>query len=216
MLFFWHRFELPALVLGHVSVDRPRMSIVPAAPVDRPGTPEHRGQAAAGARTRTHHTDSVPSGEVLIPNVQLQPRHLTRQRSQSTNSSSTADRMSRQSSTLFDDGGSGEGGSLMFLMSGEGVLPRPQTPSSTVGSVSMVSSFPSVTTDSPRMERNISRPSLSSDAGGVGEDGSTSGSRVTPSSRTDATPRSANLSQGFGEDTSRGMSGPVLPRSLDG
>ena len=39
MLFFWHRYELPALARGHVTVDRPRMNSVSSQPEEIPRIP---------------------------------------------------------------------------------------------------------------------------------------------------------------------------------
>ena len=267
MVFFWHRFELPALALGHVTAEHPRMGVVPTSTParyqedeDQPihdTTPvlRHNTTSAPNQVTPQAAPSSAAERDILIPNVQLQPRNvLARQQSQSSSTHSLSGgtttsfgRLPRNSSsTLFDGvGGTGDdgGGSVVFFMNGEVVMNRPHTPSSAVGSVSVASSFPGsvVALDSPTpLER-----STSGGGGGTAprlglasapllppmDPASTAGDQqpgtlqvildATPSSSTavDATPRSANLSQG-GNGTindapsNDGSTFPGMPRQM--
>ena len=103
MIFFWHRFELPAVALGLVTIERPRMG-------------------------RTTSQSSVPplqsenNATMAVPSVAVPQRHpLVRQQSQGT--SSSLGRMSRPGSSLFNAGEDGDE-SYMFFMDGEVVMHR--------------------------------------------------------------------------------------------
>jgi len=109
MLFFWHRFELPAVALGLVTIERPRMGRTPSQSSVPPLQPENNATLA-------------------VPAVAFPPRHpLVRQQSQGT--SSSLGRMSRPSSSIFNAGEDGDD-SYMFFMDGEVVMHRVERQSS--------------------------------------------------------------------------------------
>lgn len=124
MLFFWHRYELPAVILGRVSPEHPRQSNNGASPSESGrSTPEHHAMPPAG---------SVPHGARARPPIRP---------SASFSSTVASGRLSRNSSAggLFHGGDSGEDdGSYVFFMDGEVVVhrnnnnnqePRARTPS---------------------------------------------------------------------------------------
>jgi hypothetical protein len=146
MLFFWHRYELPAVALGLVSADRPRMGM-PLSPTRSAAlhamTENQRSQVLSlhhDSRLRQTRTTGpvevdrgppIPSAVV----VSSQPPPLVRQLSHGTTSSwniggssDRGDNLSRPtSSTLLFRAGSESGGddeSYMFFMDGEVVMHR--------------------------------------------------------------------------------------------
>jgi hypothetical protein len=116
MLFFWHRYELPAVVLGRVSPEHPRQRIS----TSPESTPSERSDSG---RNTPEHT--VPT--------YINPTQGNFGRSLSFNTAASG-RMSRQSSTngMFHQGDDDDDGSYMFFMGGEVVMhrnePRPPSP----------------------------------------------------------------------------------------
>lgn len=148
MLFFWNRYELPAVALGVVSIQQPRMVASPTAPhpwSSPDSIPPLRGEsptelsrpATSHARyvTNHHHASnsslSVPSNHGVTPNG-TNPRYaLQRTHSHVSNGSqghaaTSSGAISRQTSIsagLFHAGDDGDE-SYMYFMSGEVVMPR--------------------------------------------------------------------------------------------
>ena len=106
MLFFWHRYELPALAHGHITVDHPRMG----------GSPSRRG--SSDRPPEIHRSGSIPR----LPNVRI-TRSVSR--NSVTSSQGGARNNSRHSSTLalFHQGDEDDdASSYMFFMDGEVVM----------------------------------------------------------------------------------------------
>jgi len=139
MLFFWHRFELPAVALGHITVENPRMGMIPSSTgsgyrvqpaTSVQGSPApHTNGASLDRITRANN--NVTAG----PAIQLLPRQYQLVRQHSHGTSASIGRMSRQASStaLFHSGEDGDE-SYMYFMDGEVVMHRAHTPSSTTGS----------------------------------------------------------------------------------
>ena len=106
MLFFWHRYELPAVALGHVTPAYPR---------------EITGEASTPVRTNRQQQ---------IPTPRLSPRsNIPRQASFGTTGSSSHGGGTRASSSrhgsstaLFRAGDDGDESSYIFFMNGEVVM----------------------------------------------------------------------------------------------
>lgn len=98
MLFFWHRYELPAVAHGHVTIDNPRLGRSP-------------GRNVQSTDTSRSNSISRSNSAARFPNVQLPP-----QRSFSRQSFSSLQR-------LFHPGYDSDGDtSYMFFMDGELVV----------------------------------------------------------------------------------------------
>jgi len=121
MLFFWHRWELPAVVLGRVSPDHPRQHALSA------GSMPSAVHSPPGSGRSTPEQHVIP-GVNFVPMAGRLP-HIGRSTSFSTEASG---RLSRISSAggLFHAGGGDDDGSYMFFMDGEVVTHRDITPSS--------------------------------------------------------------------------------------
>jgi hypothetical protein len=110
MLFFWHRFELPAVALGFVNAQNPRMGIPPSPTIAPPPPPASQG--------RDHDT---------VPHMILPPRlDLIRQQSHGTISSLNGGTSRQSSTSLFHRGDDGDE-SYMYFMDGEVVMHRGQS-----------------------------------------------------------------------------------------
>jgi hypothetical protein len=72
MVFFWHRFELPAVVFGYVSVDRPRMTLHSA--------PFSTNTSSAPTGTDQQHRPSEQRGMVLNNSASSNGAHLVSDR----------------------------------------------------------------------------------------------------------------------------------------
>jgi hypothetical protein len=104
MLFFWHRYELPAVALGRV-------------------TPEHPRQGSAVPSPVPSTTPSVQSDDHgRVPAAVLRPRGSV-MRNASFGTAASADHMSRQGSSLGMIGGDDDG-SYVYFMDGEVVVHR--------------------------------------------------------------------------------------------
>jgi len=166
MLFFWHRWELPAVVLGRVSPDHPRQHALSA------------GSMPSAVHSPPGSGRSTPEQHDVIPGVNFVPMAgrlppIARSTSFSTEASG---RLSRISSAggLFHVGGGDDDGSYMFFMDGEVVMHRDITPNSssnnnnnavrarTPSPVSSRTVDPAAAVTEPR--RNIHRPSNSNTA----------------------------------------------------
>jgi hypothetical protein len=105
MLFFWHRYELPAVALGLVTVEHPRM-----------------GNSMSSFQEEQHGRYAPPVVSPPVPSLPGPPPHqLVRQLSHST----SASRVSRQASStaLFNSGEDGDE-SYIYFMGGEVVMHR--------------------------------------------------------------------------------------------
>jgi hypothetical protein len=127
MLFFWHRYELPAVALGLVTVEHPRMG---------------NSMSSFQGDQRGRYEPPVPSAAAIpVP----PPHQLVRQLSHGT----SASRVSRQASStaLFNSGEDGDE-SYIYFMGGEVVMHRedrrPPSPITHPGGVE------SATDDGPR------------------------------------------------------------------
>lgn len=109
MLFFWHRYELPAVVLGRVSPEHPRQGQSTASPTATPSTPSDTGRITPDETAPVNPPQ--PIGTVG--------------RTQSFNTIASG-RMSRNSSNngMFHRGDDDDEGSYMYFMGGEVVIPR--------------------------------------------------------------------------------------------
>jgi len=161
MLFFWHRYELPAVAHGLVTIEHPRMGVATSA----------AAAAAAGAALRTTPAgpaatvspDSTPSLESdrasqravhrlsSVPVINLPPRSSEIARQPSTASSTTGGgRMFRPTSSggifhrVHDDDGDG---SYMYFLEGEVIMQNRSVhnaPGSVAGSTSQLQSTGSI------------------------------------------------------------------------
>jgi hypothetical protein len=108
MLFFWHRYELPAVALGIVSVEHPRMG---------------SSMSSFQGEERGRYEPPAPSvaQPPPVPSIASPPHQLVRQLSHGT----AASRTSRQASStaLFNDGEDGDE-SYIYFMGGEVVMHR--------------------------------------------------------------------------------------------
>ena len=114
MLFFWHRYELPAVVMGRVSPEHPRQTTYPSSsPIS---TPQIRSPIESGHST-PGDTSPVQFALSLIPRRSI---------GRSTSFASTNGPLSRASSTggLFHQGRGDDDESYMFFMGGEVVMHR--------------------------------------------------------------------------------------------
>jgi len=117
MLFFWHRYELPAVVLGRVSPEHPRQR----AYSSQISTPQIQSPVESG---RNSPVDT--SSNIDIPFHPLAQTVVRRSLGRSTSFASTNGPLSRASSTggLFHAGGGDDDESVMFFMDGEVVMYR--------------------------------------------------------------------------------------------
>lgn len=204
MVFFWHRFELPAVALGHVTVDRPRMTTSRIIFDSNDSQLQHPGQQPYGfsSPTRFSHpadsTQATPRVGNFPPNHNVTlplPRTIMPTRSVSSASSTGAGgagvatnnvashpsfstTTSSRNLGLFrhnhDDDNST--GSMLYFMGGEVVVHRgiPTSSENEVTPPAMMS----------REESNFSLPSAASDPVGVyGYVGHTVGLDVSESRR---------------------------------
>lgn len=144
MLFFWHRYELPAVAHGLVNMERPRM-----------GVPLHSSPASIPSLHSEPNRN--PS---TVPAVSLPPRQsIFREGSHATLSSSVGGRLSQNTSSighLFNRDYEGdESGSYTFFMNGEVVMHRRTASPSTVnGSIASSGQQTSVADDSGSFRRH--------------------------------------------------------------
>ena len=122
MLFFWHRYELPAVVMGRVSQENPRQSgYISSSPVSTPHimSPAESGRSTPVSLSNTNHNHIRP---VHTAPPMIRRRSIGR----STSFASTNGPLSRASSTggLFHPGGGDDDESYMFFMGGEVVMHR--------------------------------------------------------------------------------------------
>lgn len=128
MLFFWHRYELPAVVNGRVRLEHPRQGTSASSPVSARSMQEEEldsGRESSFTEQQHDHTTA--------------PIHSPRSifgRSHSFNTAASG-RLSRTSSTggMFHPDDDDDDGSYMYFMDGEVVMhrnqPRPSSPFST-------------------------------------------------------------------------------------
>jgi hypothetical protein len=118
MLFFWHRYELPAVARGLVTLERPRIGVTLSPPSVVAASNEELPHMPANLNESTE----VP---VLAPRHGL-VRHPSNERSYTSMSSLGRSGLPRPSSTnvLFNDDDDGDDGSYMYFMDGEVVMHR--------------------------------------------------------------------------------------------
>lgn len=139
MLFFWHRFELPAVALGHITVENPRMGMIPSSTGSgyrvQPATSVQGSPAPHTNGASLDRITRANNNVTASPAIQLHPRQYQLVRQHSHGTSASIGRMSRQASStaLFHSGEDGDE-SYMYFMDGEVVMHRAHTPSSTTGS----------------------------------------------------------------------------------
>lgn len=145
MVFFWHRYELPALVLGAVTIDRPRMNLTTASPPPPPqgqGRPRDDGDddefsraSSFAVASAAHHTPSrqrIDDPRLTAPLIATHPSTTTTTRQMAMSGSvALASRQSflsnassRRTSELYrhnqeDDSSTG---SHLYFMGGEVVV----------------------------------------------------------------------------------------------
>lgn len=121
MLFFWHRYELPAVILGRISPEHPRQANqISSGTADSVTPPQVQSTLSGSGRSTPENVD--------IANLVEQPtRHPALARSASFGTVASG-RLSRSSSTggMFHDGD--DDGSYMFFMDGEVVMHRHDEP----------------------------------------------------------------------------------------
>jgi hypothetical protein len=129
MVFFWHRYELPALVLGAVSVHRPRMNSSVDEYTNNNNHGEYNGEVSSGSGAAVHSTHGRSgsfgaSNGMAAPSVtrgatSIEGNHLTAPllmtsteaatSATSTTSAATSLTTTRNSSSLLSGNGGGAG-----------------------------------------------------------------------------------------------------------
>ena len=160
MLFFWHRYELPAVVFGLVSPEHPRQSSSGVSPVSASNNPAPPIQPSQPYSESGRSTPENTAPSSIVPNPRRVPP-VGRSTSFSTVASGA---LSRNSSAggLFHAGGGEDDGSYMFFMDGEVVTHRnaePRTPSPFSPAASQTGVDPAQAVTEPR--RNHHRASTS-------------------------------------------------------
>jgi hypothetical protein len=144
MLYFWHRYELPAVAHGHVSLSNPRMNNNGTNNGSHQVSPQPSSipvLSSADRRSIGRSAADFPTPQIhLSPRMQQSQYTIVRQPSQTSTSGSS----SRQagSSVVFHHGSPDEDdrdGSYLFFMNGEVVMHR--RPPSTASLRSTVSSI---------------------------------------------------------------------------
>jgi hypothetical protein len=130
MLFFWHRYELPAVILGRVGPEHVRENSVPAAappPLSfstSPGSAPPSVQSDSGRETPEE--EGLPPTQPTVASVSLYApqERIPVGRTHSFNTLASG-RISRNSSNVgMYHRGDDDDGSFMFFMGGEVVIPR--------------------------------------------------------------------------------------------
>jgi len=166
MLFFFFRYELPAIALGLVTVEQPRMGI-PSASSARVSVPSLETERTLAPTTNDENPDNVIQAPSLV-SVHLPRRHP----SQHSMITASSGRLSRPTSSggLFHRGGDGDDddgdGSYMYFMDGEIVMHSRRAPSPfTIGSGSYVPGPQSTGSTSLDDSQNSSTSHRLNDAG---------------------------------------------------
>jgi hypothetical protein len=136
MLFFWHRYELPAVILGRVGPEhipegyggqRMAVSTVVSAPSSSPRSSPPSVQLDSGRNTPDNDERSITSTHPQSHQPLQQHDRVAVGRTHSFNTLASG-RMSRNSSSngMYNRGDDDDEGSYMYFMGGEVVIPRQQ------------------------------------------------------------------------------------------